>query len=50
LVDVGSFHEPHADVGMAEAIGGAPVSVAVKLELGPGENPIKDNTVHLSTC
>ena len=41
LIDVSAFHEAHADVGMAKAVGGAPVPVAVKLEFCSGENPVE---------
>jgi hypothetical protein len=41
LVNVSAFHEAHADVGMTQTVGGAPVPVAVRLEFGPGENPVE---------
>jgi hypothetical protein len=30
LVDVGAFHQAHADIGVPEAVRGAPVAVAVE--------------------
>ena len=42
LVDVGSFHEPHANVGMAQAVGRARIVIAIKLELRPRKNPIEE--------
>jgi hypothetical protein len=41
LIDVGAFHEAHADVGVAKAVGGAPVPVAVELEFGPSQNAVE---------
>ena len=43
LIDVGAFHEVHTDVGMAKAVGHAPVPVAV--ELGARENPVEQLNV-----
>ena len=42
LIDVRSLHEPYADVGVAQAVGRATIAVAIKLELGPSENPVKE--------
>jgi hypothetical protein len=41
LIDVGPFHEPHANVRMSQAISRAPVTVAVKLELCPPEDAVE---------
>ena len=32
LVDISAFHESNADIGVAKAVGGAPVAFAVKLQ------------------
>lgn len=35
LVDVGTFHEAHTDIGMAQAVGRARLAVAVELQARP---------------
>ena len=42
LVNVGAFHEAHADISMAKAVGGAPVPVPVEFELGAAENAVEE--------
>jgi len=32
LVYVGAFHEAHADIGVAKAVGSAPITIAIELE------------------
>ena len=32
LIDVGSFHQPHADIGVAKAVGRSAVAFAVELQ------------------
>ncbi len=41
LVDVGAFHEAHADVGMSQAIRRAPVAIAVEFELRAPEDAVE---------
>ena len=41
LVNVGTFHKPHADIGMAEAVCSASVAVAIILEVGASENAVE---------
>jgi len=41
LIDVGAFHEAHADIGVPQAIGRAPLFIAIKLQIQFVENLIE---------
>jgi hypothetical protein len=45
LVDVGAFHQPEADVGMAKAVEGPSLPLAVDLEVLFLENSIEENVM-----
>jgi hypothetical protein len=40
LINVGSFHQPHADVGVPEAIGRSAIAIAVELQLQVFQNHV----------
>lgn len=42
LVDVRTFHEPEADIGMPQAIGRAPIAVAVELQAGLRQHVVEE--------
>ena len=48
LVDVGAFHEAQADVGVAQAVGGAALAVAVGLEAKFIENGVEEFSLNVS--
>ncbi len=41
LVDVGSFHQAQTDIGVPQAVGGAAIAFAVKLEVKVGKNVVE---------
>ncbi len=41
LLDIGAFHEAQTNVGVTQAVRGAPVSVPVEFELGPVKDTVE---------
>ena len=41
LINVGSFHEPHTDVGVSKAVGRTSVAIAISFQVGAIEYTVK---------